>query len=244
MEAEKKRRQFRALHAALAAAAILGILAFLMFPALFRARVGALRARCLSNLKQVGLALKQYALDNDEAFPWDESEQDRYYRFPGKIHPQYVSGLGIFLCPSSRDRLMLVENRGAPNSPFRESECRSGLSYAYGHKQGKPWTEEAPTATKMVADKYAAQDYTEELFPEGRYANHWRGKIERIEIGRNFVCVDGSASWDQSSAPLEANPEWNVNWDVSPGEEYPSDNGGDPKHDQTGPDWWSDPPDK
>jgi type II secretory pathway pseudopilin PulG len=237
MEAGKKRRQFRGLHVALAIAAILGILAFLLLPGLFRAREGARRARCMSNLKMVGLALKQYALDNDEAFPWDASEQERYYRFFGKLHPFYADDLELFHCPSSHDRLMLVENRGDPNSLFKESECKSGLSYAYGicgatAGEPAPWTESAPSSARIATDKYATHDYDAELHPRNRPFNHSRRGCNDRNGGRNFICLDGSARWDDDVRMLEADPET----------EFEESN--DPKHDQTGTDWWSDPPDK
>ncbi len=120
MQTGKERKEFSVRRVAIALAIILGIPAFLLLPALLRARVCARRARCLSNLKQVGLALKQYALDYDEVFPWDQSEPSRYYRFLGKLHPEYAGDLNLFRCPSSRDRLMLVERRGDPGSLFKE----------------------------------------------------------------------------------------------------------------------------
>jgi len=139
---------------------------------------------------------------------------------------------------------MRLVNRGDPGSLFKESECKSGLSYAYGHNQGKPWTEKARGSTRIAADKYATHDYLEELRPARRPTNHPQPRFLGKPAARFVVCVDGSPRSDDDLRMLEANPEWNVNWDVSPGEEYPSDEGSDPEHDQTGPDWWSDPPDK
>ena len=49
--------------------AVIGILAALLFPVFARARENARRASCQSNLKQLGLAVLQYAQDNDESMP-------------------------------------------------------------------------------------------------------------------------------------------------------------------------------
>ena len=49
--------------------AIITILAAILFPVFSRARENARRASCLSNAKQMGLAMLQYAQDNDEKFP-------------------------------------------------------------------------------------------------------------------------------------------------------------------------------
>ncbi|MDB6123881.1 MAG: hypothetical protein JWQ71_2874 [Pedosphaera sp.] len=49
--------------------AIIAILAALLLPALGRAKDKALAAACLSNTKQIGLAVLMYASDNSEVFP-------------------------------------------------------------------------------------------------------------------------------------------------------------------------------
>ncbi len=49
--------------------AIISILASILFPVFARARENARRTSCLSNMKQIGLALMQYTQDNDERYP-------------------------------------------------------------------------------------------------------------------------------------------------------------------------------
>ena len=48
--------------------AIIGILAAILFPAFARARENARRASCMSNMKQLGLGMLQYAQDYDERY--------------------------------------------------------------------------------------------------------------------------------------------------------------------------------
>ena len=50
--------------------AIIAILAALLLPALNRAKLAAAKARCLSNFKQIGLAIQMYANDNSDAMVW------------------------------------------------------------------------------------------------------------------------------------------------------------------------------
>ncbi len=49
--------------------AIIAILAALLLPALAQAKARALRVRCISNVKQVGMAIQMFADDNGDALP-------------------------------------------------------------------------------------------------------------------------------------------------------------------------------
>ena len=49
--------------------AIISILAAILFPVFQKVRENARRAACLSNIKQIGLALTQYVQDSDEKYP-------------------------------------------------------------------------------------------------------------------------------------------------------------------------------
>ena len=60
-------------------------------PALQRAREQARRARSISNMKQIGLGMKLYALNNNEAYP------DKF----SLLVPDYISAPDIFRHPSS-----------------------------------------------------------------------------------------------------------------------------------------------
>jgi prepilin-type N-terminal cleavage/methylation domain-containing protein/prepilin-type processing-associated H-X9-DG protein len=54
--------------------AIIAILAALLLPVLAKAKLRAMEAGCLSNLKQWGLAQSLYVDDNNQTFPWPKYE--------------------------------------------------------------------------------------------------------------------------------------------------------------------------
>ena len=57
--------------------AIIGVLASLLLPALSKAKGTARRTACISNLRQVNLALRLYVDDNDDRLP-ELSEPNSY----------------------------------------------------------------------------------------------------------------------------------------------------------------------
>lgn len=90
--------------------AIIAILAAILFPVFARAREKARQTSCLSNLKQLGLALQMYAQDYDETFPWychipltgyDDKVSHGGFTAYSAILP-YCKNAQIFACPSQR----------------------------------------------------------------------------------------------------------------------------------------------
>ena len=108
--------------------AIIAILAAILFPVFARARENARRASCQSNLKQIGLAVTQYAQDYDEKLPIGaQPYQDNGSTFaPGfsaypsvpsrwyHILDPYTKSKQVFVCPS--DSKGTVDINGWRNS--------------------------------------------------------------------------------------------------------------------------------
>ncbi len=69
----RKRGQGFTLIELLVVIAIIGILAAMVFPVFARARESARKAVCLSNVKNIALAVQMYLADNNDTLPQDES---------------------------------------------------------------------------------------------------------------------------------------------------------------------------
>jgi prepilin-type N-terminal cleavage/methylation domain-containing protein/prepilin-type processing-associated H-X9-DG protein len=100
-----KRRGFTLIEL-LVVIAIIAILAAILFPVFSRAREQARKASCLSNLKQVGMALMMYVQDWDEKYPYITScgAPNNAVRMAtstpqGLLHP-YVKNAAVWECPS------------------------------------------------------------------------------------------------------------------------------------------------
>lgn len=106
--------------------AIIGILAALLLPALSRAKGKALRATCLSNLKQFGIGFELYAGDHDDSalpnrdgqkVPLGQTWVEGWLGLPGpdctnwlylqrSLLGPYLKTPRVWRCPSARDPLV------------------------------------------------------------------------------------------------------------------------------------------
>ena len=87
--------------------AIIAILAAMLLPALSQARERARAATCLSNLKQIGLAMLMYTDDNDGWMPVSFKNEGGEAYWWDYISPKYLNvrvaggtGSSVFMCPS------------------------------------------------------------------------------------------------------------------------------------------------
>jgi prepilin-type N-terminal cleavage/methylation domain-containing protein len=91
--------------------AIIAILASILFPVFARARENARRSSCLSNLKQIGIAMTMYVQDHDEKFTpaWtsghsfelpDGTTSSNAMRWYIKLFP-YMKSTQVVNCPSA-----------------------------------------------------------------------------------------------------------------------------------------------
>src|SRR6478752_7575636 len=89
--------------------AIIGILASLLMPALGRAKGKALDVKCISNLKQLGVALTMYAEENASKLPFAERRPSTPVtatnvlpRIVDVLSNNVGGVLAVFHCPKDR----------------------------------------------------------------------------------------------------------------------------------------------
>jgi len=111
---------------------VIAILAAILFPVFARAREKARQSNCLSNMKQIGLAMKMYIQDYDERFPgaymflYGDSST-RGCGFYDQLAP-YVKNEQIFICPTES----YIATGSRSNMPNAEGFLGRQFEASYG----------------------------------------------------------------------------------------------------------------
>ena len=140
--------------------AIIAILAAILFPVFARARENARRTSCLSNLKQIGLAVMQYTQDYDEGYPYALTFGPTSSSMPGgewfagiwcwpqTIFP-YHKSIQAFVCPSGYG--------AAAARPFQGHYVANLLLMPYAHVATPPAPKKI-ASVNAVASTYMIMD--------------------------------------------------------------------------------------
>lgn len=175
--------------------AIIAILAAILFPVFAKAREKARQSSCLSNLKQMGLAVMSYAQDNDETLfrecgvppaaaagkCWGSNAWTSIMLDP------YVKNTQIYLCPSI-------------------SASSHGYRFDYGYNQALNGVGlgaiTRPSEIICISDNgsFTAVDGATEGTAAAanfllRPSQYWNWTSRRHNGGFNSVFADGHAKW-------------------------------------------------
>lgn len=200
--------------------AIIAILAAILFPVFAKAREKARQTKCLSNMKQLGLAFMQYAQDYDDSLPPEfiEPVGGDPLCWSALIAPyvagvskgNYQAGYVVSKCPSDPQTYVDTFGYGGVygyNFFYLNNYCIGGWP-----KIGNPVMDAFPTATTggiaspsetvLLAESvlfyktgWGADDlrgwYEVQAGPSGGYAEIY----PRHNGGSNILWVDGHAKW-------------------------------------------------
>jgi len=180
--------------------AIIAILAAMLLPALARAREQARRSVCISNLKQLGLALKMYSQDYKEFFPLasnaaiaptanDASTQSTVENLR-LLYDAYISSVDTFTCPSD-----IKKNSSITNT---SDLLYQKVSYAYA----RSLSEQVDTETVLMVDRAGENDDGVTAGAGGRWnsgllqgGDMTAGYVNHKNDGVNALYVGGNVSW-------------------------------------------------
>ncbi len=184
--------------------AIIAILAAILFPVFAKAREKARQTSCLSNVKQLGLALLMYSQDYDEALPNHCPGSGPFWM--GCVMP-YIKNSQIFSCPSS---------------PRDTAETQTGLSlprsygFNFAMSMGKVARAAYPSELIILADSQSPDDRNDccpgvcYIAPVPRNSccqtnAPWGHCSNRHNDGLNNCFMDGHAKWMTRSGGIYGN---------------------------------------
>ena len=193
--------------------AIIAILAAILFPVFARAREKARQSSCLSNIKQIMLAVLMYAQDYDEKLvPGSQlrSVGDWY----NALTP-YTKNMGIWTCPSCKEQEVATYSKFLGYGwNYQE------FGYRYNEGEVNPelygWCTalaeiDHPSETILLGDNIDTQSYARYL-----YRRSPSGTTKRHNGGGNMGLCDGHAKWYPYSEMVKSIPGVAPPWRWAP----------------------------
>lgn len=125
--------------------AIIAILAAMLLPALSSARERARTASCMGNIKQWGLLMNQYTIDNVDYYPNRDEIKSTVWLNASPLRKMYESSgtqsIGFFACPSDNDASREFRAYGTYgdsaglgiNDAFTKYAAKMRVSYGYNN---------------------------------------------------------------------------------------------------------------
>jgi len=185
--------------------AIIAILAAMLLPALARAREQARRAVCISNLKQIGLAMKMYAQDYREFFPTSASvnvvpasDEQTAIGCLTLLYPTYISAQKTFICPSDLNHVTTTYTAAEAAqledtyeilvcTTAGDADC--GCSYAYAVNSN----EQTDVDSVLVCDK--ATSTPGDQWSKSQLQDGGQATTNHKDSGINALYVGGHVKW-------------------------------------------------
>ena len=181
--------------------AIIAILAAILFPVFARAREKARQSACLSNVKQIGLAIMMYTEDYDELLPGYQQAGVYWWDI---LNP-YMKNRGILVCPDKIDWNYghATDKSGyGLNEDIFTADAAAKVSLA---------SVQSPSETIGAADK--DQGNARCIGNSFSASVTWPYNVgTRHNDGANFLFMDGHSKWMGRGAPWSKSDEmWDLN---------------------------------
>ena len=161
-----------------------GILAALVLPVMAQTNERANHAHCANNLKQVSMALRAYAFDNDDQLPFTGSVSDSANKHFGLLFPNWTKDERVFICRDAANRGYRTDNTidENPTGVNRVETLKPGENcYAFAFGLDGSWAQDSPLACDQLAvTSFAYQGWAK----AGMGSNHQRD-------GGNVLYKDG-----------------------------------------------------
>jgi prepilin-type N-terminal cleavage/methylation domain-containing protein/prepilin-type processing-associated H-X9-DG protein len=219
--------------------AIIAILAAILFPVFAQAREKARTISCLSNFKQVGLAVEMYKTDYDGTWPiwWNGIDQAHvevtgWGRCWGGVIDPYTKNNQIRKCPSDPNPTPAGYPDKHMDGPVQTMTSNRNIQYddnkpsAYsGVKPAMADAEITNVAQTVGIHEAVGADEGRTTPIQDSYTGWW-GTDEKLygdthhSSGGNYVFFDGHAKWLRPHAVEPCPPS--AGWGVSPGPEGPA----------------------
>lgn len=192
--------------------AIIALLAAILFPVFARARENARKSSCANNLKQIGLAMIQYAQDYDEILPPGRNLVPTAYAWDHFIEPYamnagtklYGTGQAAYLvCPSdgvTRSTAGRAKRSYAiPMSAFATADYAWLAEPTTNFTPGRSLAEFPATSKTLMVVEYQGTDAmigTNGGYRVGSGSGQVGGAAGPAHLeGWNYCFVDGHVKW-------------------------------------------------
>ena len=183
--------------------AIIALLISMLLPALGRARLSAQASACSNNLRQIGMAMGGYTVDNKGYYPGHHTTEPKtWIVWPARIRSYAADMTAPFWCPSNDPGfkwVMRFDGQYGAEYGYQEGETRltfrSGFSYGY--------------------NDWGVKEFTDPHLGLGAWVGHpkWGELPEaRVQVPYDMIALTDSKSdfnWDTAVDPWDrVDGEW------------------------------------